>query len=51
MQLKMSTHQEYISQLYTQGQFKQMLQYGKQALSLALKISATLKRWHSIRTS
>lgn len=37
MQLKMSTHQEYISQLYTQGQFKQMLQYGKQALSLALK--------------
>jgi tetratricopeptide (TPR) repeat protein len=37
MQLKMSTHQEYISQLYTQGRFKQMLQYCKQVLSLALK--------------
>lgn len=37
MQLKMSSQQEYISQLYTQGQFKQMLQYAKQVLALALK--------------
>ncbi|KGR82903.1 hypothetical protein [Lysinibacillus odysseyi] len=37
MQLKMSSHQEYINQLYTQGLFKQMLQYSKQALSLALQ--------------
>lgn len=37
MPLKMSSQKEYISQLYTQGQFKQMLQYAKQALALALK--------------
>ena len=37
MQLKMSNHQEYISQLYTQGLFRQMLHYSKQALSLALQ--------------